>query len=225
MFKNTSKETSSFDWSGPYLGANLGYGTNQSTVHFHSTVPSYYFGSTPPNALATEDAGFIAGGQLGYNWKINSQLLGIEWDWDYAHISSANATVSRDGLTTTASKNLKWFSSIRGRVGQRASDRILMYISAGPIWGKTNFMVSRNIDWYVPEDFDSNDISTTKLGWSAGTGIEYAVSNRTTYKLEYLYMDLGSTEVNLYYKNVLKTLEASSRFNSNIIRFGMNYKL
>src|SRR5262249_29832983 len=38
---------------------------------------------------------------------------------------------------------------------------------------------------------DLTELDKTRIGWAAGTGIEYSLSSSWSLKLEYLYMDFG----------------------------------
>ena len=64
---------------------------------------------------------------------------------------------------------------------------------------------------------------TTKFGWTIGGGGEWAFRPGWRAKIEYLYMDLGSTSTtaNLVSPAVGATL--NSRLTDNIIRLGINY--
>lgn len=63
----------------------------------------------------------------------------------------------------------------------------------------------------------------THLGWTAGVGIEAAVTEKLTAKLEYLHADLGETT---YMENrgdmVLTYADMSIR--TDIVRIGLNYR-
>ncbi len=67
-----------------------------------------------------------------------------------------------------------------------------------------------------------------KTGWTVGGGIESVVPNtQVTWKIEYLYLDLGSAGVN--FNGLVFGLPISNvtsvRFTDNIIRVGLNWHL
>ena len=64
--------------------------------------------------------------------------------------------------------------------------------------------------------------SATKTGWTVGAGLEAALTNNWTAKVEYLYVDLGSFNCGLACSGVLTTDKVS--FNANLLRAGVNYK-
>jgi opacity protein-like surface antigen len=223
---------SAFYWPGSYVGMNLGYGTNPSTVHIYPTSTLVAnIQDNSPIALYLQNAGFLAGGQLGYNWQINAILLGIEGDLNYPHISSANAvTLNNAGsLTTTVNQNIEWISTLRARLGKLATNNMLVYLTAGPAFGGTNLAFDqRQIEVSCTTTPCSTANATqNKLGWAAGGGIEYAVNQRATFKAEYLYMDLGYMNINVPSNTTPSTMnyQINSSFNNNILRLGVNYKL
>src|ERR1700759_4694950 len=68
-----------FNWSGFYLGVNVGYSwgsssTSETISRFGSGAP--LFNSTPRNDVN----GVIGGGQVGYNWQASNWLFGLEAD-------------------------------------------------------------------------------------------------------------------------------------------------
>jgi opacity protein-like surface antigen len=70
----------------------------------------------------------------------------------------------------------------------------------------------------------SFEAAVTKTGWTVGGGIEGAVPDtHVTWKVEYLYMDLGTA--NYTFNNpLLGTILVSTHFTDNIVRVGLNYQ-
>lgn len=62
----------------------------------------------------------------------------------------------------------------------------------------------------------------TEAGWTAGAGIEYAITENWTTKLEYLYASFQNATCNAGSCGGLAP--ASVSFNENIVRLGVNYK-
>ncbi|ATN37417.1 hypothetical protein ACO34A_26990 (plasmid) [Rhizobium sp. ACO-34A] len=93
--------SSTYDWSGFYLGAQGGYTWNRATV----------LGSDQDI-----DSG-SAGLHAGYNFQSGNFVYGIENDFNYNFEESDNA-------------NVEWDASGRGRLGY-ALDRTLIFATAG----------------------------------------------------------------------------------------------
>ena len=66
------------------------------------------------------------------------------------------------------------------------------------------------------------DFSQTKVGWTAGAGVEYAFIDNWSAKLEYLYVDLGKATCDAACSGG-DPIDAQ-RSASNIVRGGVNYK-
>ena len=76
---------------------------------------------------------------------------------------------------------------------------------------------------------ESAAISTTRYGWTAGAGGEYALMNGWSIKAEYLYVDLGrasTTSTNLVTPTPFpaNVFTHTVDLRSNIGRVGINYK-
>ena len=78
--------------------------------------------------------------------------------------------------------------------------------------------------------FFTGNPSSTRVGWTIGGGVEYAVTNNITIKGEYLYADLGSSHFNsignaasaIAFPGV--SVAGKIDYNASIFRAGVNYK-
>jgi outer membrane immunogenic protein len=64
------------NWSGFYVGGNLGYGWGIGNTDF-SFLPSPQAFGLNNATLGARSAGVIGGAQLGYNWQIGSLVTGL----------------------------------------------------------------------------------------------------------------------------------------------------
>ena len=60
----------------------------------------------------------------------------------------------------------------------------------------------------------------TKIGWTAGLGLEYAFAGPWSAKLEYLYTDLGTTSCGTCFAGSPQDVNVKV----NAIRLGLNYR-
>lgn len=70
-------------WTGFYVGLNAGYawGNSDPTLAGNPLVSPFFFSAltgSPPNL---RPAGFIGGGQIGYNWQHDRWVFGAEVDF------------------------------------------------------------------------------------------------------------------------------------------------
>jgi outer membrane immunogenic protein len=178
-----------YNWTGFYAGINGGYG----------------FGTSNWSALGgtgIKPKGGLVGGTVGYNWQAGAIVYGLEGDFDWSGVKGNVACAA--GACETANT---WLATFRGRVGY-AFDRWLPYITGGGAYGNVKASTT------VPAFSTSKD----QLGWTAGAGVEYAFLGNWTAKLEYLYVDLGSSDFGT--APVVNTVS----FKENIVRAGLNYK-
>jgi outer membrane immunogenic protein len=158
-----------YSWTGFYAGGHLGVGWANG-------------GS----------AGFLGGGQVGFNYQINPQwVLGVEADIAGTTIKdSVNATVVGPGavLTANATASLDWVSTLAGRFGY-AFDRWLVYGKVGGAWAHASATVTSGINGMT---FGSVSLDQTASGWMLGVGTEYALWNNWSAKVEYNMMDFGN---------------------------------
>ncbi len=175
-----------FTWTGPYVGAFGGGAWGRSDF------------SAPLSSGSFNTSGWLAGGTLGYNYQMGQMVLGIEGDaaWTDIHGSAACA-----GLTCETRNN--WLATVRGRLGY-AAGRFMPYITGGAAFGDIKTSVT-----------GFGDSDTTRVGWTAGGGIEASIAGPWTAKLEYLYVDLGRGD---------SVLGSDAKFTTNIVRAGINYK-
>jgi outer membrane immunogenic protein len=194
-----------YDWTGTYVGTNLGYsfgrgstdgnvtGTQNVSV-FRTAGPTLVTSVT--TALATlpligraDVNGFIGGGQLGYNWQREKWLFGLEGDIQFSNERGSGDVCTVAGCPAgstvfTRDYKLDWFGTARGRVGFLPAERILLYATGGLAYG--GFSGS---SWTLPLDIGT--WSQTRVGWTVGAGVEAALGSNWSVKFEYLYMDLG----------------------------------
>ncbi|WP_051357073.1 outer membrane protein [Azorhizobium doebereinerae] len=193
-----------FSWTGFYIGANVGYGWGNNNYDFRTAA------GVPYNYNIGGGDGWLGGGQIGYNYQFaNNVVLGVEADIDWTGVGDTN-TITVGPLanrTNTQGATLDYFGTIRARVGY-AFDRWLPYITGGAAWGRTSFGT-----------YYGADTASTNWGWTVGAGLEYAITNNFTAKIEYLYVDLGGN--NYIFPN-LSTLDTS--FDMSVLKVGVNYK-
>lgn len=251
-----------FNWSGFYVGGNAGYGWENREVTFTPNDGNAQFvtcgggfGGTcaPPTSLNLNGA--LGGLQAGYNWQPNQNwLLGIETDFDWSGIRGTGTSnfLIEPGLfppgtaSFQASQNVKWFGTVRGRLGFVPTNNLLVYGTAGFAYGRVDKNVALNVLPGVnasgfggaptfgfsctagPNCFLGSS-SRTLTGWTAGAGFETMVSSKLTFKMEYLYVNLGSENVNVVAISPSDGPNASSfnaHFNNafNVVRAGLNWR-
>jgi outer membrane immunogenic protein len=192
-----------------------------------------------PTTIGYSQSGFIGGGQIGCNQQVGRFVVGIEADFDFAHISgSGNVNTDVPPLFTpgafSASSTLNWLDTVRARFGFTPVDRWLVYVTGGLAYGASNHTYSFAFTNPPDNDASSSNVTDTKAGYVVGAGVEWAFFTKWSVKGEYLHYDLGSsTDVVTPANHVLalvnagtvKPLSNNFRDAGNLVRFGLNYKI
>ena len=229
-----------FDWTGFYIGGNVGYswGRSSDTSTLTNTPGTVLFTSSDKTNLD----GIVGGGQIGYNWQMQGWLFGLEADIQGTdekgtrNFTCPQATCTPNvggflalvipgpAVPAALSQKIDWFGTVRGRIGVLAAPKVLLYATGGLAYGEVD---SSAVIGLVPTAFST--ISSTNVGWTLGAGIEGVIGGNWTARLEYLYVDLG--KVNGSFQTAIGGLGGgvlssnySSRITDNILRVGVNYK-
>jgi outer membrane immunogenic protein len=249
-----------YDWTGFYIGGNIGYSWGKASTAVNvpgfSIGPGFFFDLDVPGAAfsnSTKLNGIIGGGQLGYNVQASNLLVGLELDLqasgqkgsfsrsDPFDVSDADFIIFFTGVTGTSTTQydarISWFGTVRGRLGF-ATDGLLLYATGGLAYGRVQLSGSNTVNGVITDcvigfcgttpltAVTALNSSKVNTGWTAGAGIEAAIANSRnwTWKLEYLYMDLGS--LNIAAASSLGTLiTLNARFTDQIVRFGFNWRI
>lgn len=157
-------------WSGAYIAGLIGYGFG--TVDVKGDAGQFSF----------DQSGGTLGAIAGYNWRARSWIVGLEGEFkgfnlDGSHLSPA--------LSSTM--DLNWMGSVRVRAGYLVAPALLIYATGGVAW--------TNYDLKVSTPLVSASANTTSLGWQIGVGAEMKLTEQWSLRLDYLYTDLGKTDV------------------------------
>ena len=209
-----------YNWSGIYIGVNGGYA----------------FGSTdwtPGGALAGTGTfktnGGLVGATLGVNFQSGPVVFGIEGDGDWAKItgrvsnttSTIGAAASPCGAAGAAACTFQtsndWLATFRGRVGY-AFDRVLLYATGGGAAG--NVKATFTNPNTIPTTTGSTD--STNFGWTVGGGVEAALTENITAKVEYLFVDLQNGNCGAVLCGTPTNVPVS--FDASVVRAGLNFK-
>jgi outer membrane immunogenic protein len=163
-----------FNWTGFYVGGNLGGGWASGSLSDSFTGAS----------LGTGSSGFVGGGQLGYNYQIGSFVLGAEWTFDGTSLNASRTVGALQGAANT-----DWMTTVAARFGI-AANNWLFYGKGGGGWADNSATLTNLTNGLQVGS------SNTKAGWLAGVGVEYAFTPNWSTKLEYNYLGLNSWNTN-----------------------------
>lgn len=152
----------------------------------------YEWGSVDNNS--SKPSGFVGGVQAGYNFQNGPWVFGVEGD-----IQAAGA----DDTFAPWKFSNPWFGTLRGRAGYAFSN-VLFYGTAGLAFGELR-----------GQTFGGTESHTT-AGWTIGGGAEMGLAPNWSAKLEYLYIDLSTSQFAI--------TGVSNGYSASIVRAGVNYR-
>ena len=204
-----------YDWSGVYLGAELGYGWGKSDSEFNDPT------NTPYVVEGLDPEGVIGGVFAGYNYQLqNGLVLGVEGDFTFSDMSREDV-LGRQLLVpgappqiipgVTSDARVDWTASVRGRVGY-AAGRWMPFITAG-------YAVA-DYEYELRGQGVSYSESDTLNGWTVGAGVEYAATDKVIVRAQYRYSDFGDVDL----PGVTPGLINNVDLQTHDVRIGLSYK-
>jgi outer membrane immunogenic protein len=190
-------------WTASAEAADLNYGqrapytVNQPLNAYSWAGPylganlGYEWGSVNNNPA--KPSGFVGGVQAGYNFQTGPWVFGVEGD-----IQAAGA----DDTFAPWKFSNPWFGTLRGRAGYAFSN-VLFYGTAGLAFGELR---AQTFGWTE---------SHTSAGWTIGAGAEVGFAPNWSAKLEYLYIDLSTSQFAI--------TGVSNGYSASVVCAGVNY--
>jgi outer membrane immunogenic protein len=188
-----------YSWTGIYIGLNAGYADTKLT----ETV------SGGGGSGTASIPGGIGGFQMGYNYQTGAAVLGFEADFD-----GTMETKSITAGIASGTAQIPWIGSLRGRIGI-AFDRFLLYATAGG--AATQLVSTVNVG-----AIGSSSTKFTHGAWTAGAGLEAAITDNLSARVEYLYIDTGNFDIAQVGPPFASV---TGRLQDNLVRAGVNYRL
>jgi outer membrane autotransporter protein len=172
-----------YDWTGFYIGGHLGadWGfTSWNIIGAGATNPRF--------------AGFLGGGEIGYNHQAGRWVFGVEGDLSWTNARGARPC--SNGFFYNCEIDVNWLSTMTARIGYAYWDRLLVYAKGGAAIAqdRAQFACSTNSQpTIVPlVGCPSQSDSKTKAGWTVGWGSEFGLTQNVSVKGEIMYFNLGT---------------------------------
>jgi outer membrane immunogenic protein len=208
-----------FTWTGCYAGGEVGGGWVQKNLTDNAGLLSPITGFT---SAGLDIAGYVFGGQFGCNYQFASYwVLGVEGAVSGGAIRGSTAVLLPTGIagdTATFKETTDFLSSVTGRMGY-AFDRWLLYAKGGAAWAGDKYSAI-GIFLGAPYDFQGLE---TRLGWTAGAGIEWAFSPYWSVKLEYDYYGFSTHNVTFIDATSGTTGPENIKQNIQVVTLGLNF--
>jgi outer membrane immunogenic protein len=190
-----------YDWTGIYVGGHIGGGYSESSW----SDPITGIGNGTFNNF-----GFLGGAQVGANVQFNRLVLGLEGDFSWTSLKASSRDSIGEGISTT----VPWTSTITGRVGA-AFDRLLLYAKGG-------FALAQDQSSLTDLGGNTATNSFMRKGWTVGAGLEYALDDHWSAKIEYEYLGFGSQAMS--FTTPLETVGSNASLNVQEVKAGINFR-
>jgi outer membrane immunogenic protein len=178
--------TAPFSWTGFYLGGHVGGARVEdraTTVSANPLIVSSTMDSVTSNS-------FIIGGQVGFNYQMGIAVVGVEADGSWTKTTeSSGVQPLGPGGTVNTTRNISWYGTATARVGV-AWDNVLFYAKPG-VAGMNARYTSDIQEAGVNK---RQGVSDRRIGWTAGGGIEVGFPGGWSGKVEYAYLDFGTSQ-------------------------------
>ncbi len=209
------------NWSGVYIGAHFGggFGNAQWSDPFGSTAGRRGFINVADFGDNTHATGPLGGGEVGVNWQMGHLVLGAGLDASAANFSGENTCFSGIG-GIDCQHVVNSLVSLTGRTGF-AFDRSLFYVKGGGALTNTSFTL------FGDTNAQTLGTGTTTLGtwgWTAGGGVEYALSNHWSTFAEYDYIGLPTVTVPFPSVALVNAQTITVKQSIDVFKLGINYK-
>ena len=204
-------EPTPYDWSGMYAGVIAGYSWSDFDVNADQ--------ADEPQFDLNQSFG-VEGGQVGleagWNHQSDSLVFGVAADLSLSDAEDSSNFDIVDEDEIYVGKH-DYFATVRGKLGY-AMDNVLVYATGGLAITDAEIRYENYTDsTHSALDEPISKDSKMLLGWTAGGGVELAVSEAVSVKAEYLYSDFGSLDFDL----LPGLLTGDADVTSHIVRAGL----
>jgi outer membrane immunogenic protein len=199
-----------YSWAGLYIR-----GTNDLAAAAQgdsANAPDLFSASS---ISATSVNGGLSSGEIGANWQNGHTVVGFESDMQWSDQWASPLSGCGLGCSLNDHVRVPWFAAFRANAGE-AFDRLYLYGTGG-------FSTTGSADTLNPAGGglpNFTDLSAGSLRWTIGGGMQYAVDQDVTAKLEFLHKTpvTGATD------SVFDSTTNSS-IKNDVVRGGFDYRI
>jgi len=199
---------SGFHWTGFYVGGHFGRDSGHANMKVDPLPSAAQFVNLSTQSLHTDPAGKIGGLQGGFNLQRGPVVYGIESDYSFSDMKGTKVIspiVQNNGTpfpgtgvgtanSTISHQDTDWLGTLRLRLGATPVPRLLVY-GTGGIAAVHSTLTETNVysPAFVAAGTDFSSVSGPYVGWVAGGGLEWMITNNWLLRGEYLYYSLNSS--------------------------------
>lgn len=196
-----------YDWTGFYIGANGGYGSNRAC-----------WGSFGAGLVAegcNSKSGGLIGGQGGYRIQAGQFVFGLEAQGDWANLRASLPSRFVPGGTDSA--KVTSVGLFTGQLGY-AAGAALFYLKGGAALANNNFLVqsATGTSLYYA--------TSHKLGATVGVGFEYGFTPNWSAGVEYDRLMMGNSNNSFSVPAGAAAVANTISQNIDMVTLRVNYK-
>jgi outer membrane immunogenic protein len=218
-----------YDWSGIYVGGVVGgaWGTHDLSSPSLGIVGTLV---GVPVVQTNNPSAFIGGVEIGSRYQFGKLVVGWEGDVTWGDVKNTSTVafgaplLPAGSLTRSLTTNINWTGTGTATVGI-AHNNWLLYGKAGA--AVENVSYTENFSIVGIPVFGGTGSDKNRVGWTVGTGLEWAFWQNWSVKAEYDYLDFGNRNVAIN-GSVLGVLplQLGLQDNNHINQFkaGLNYR-
>lgn len=179
----TLADPAAYSWTGLYVGAQIGYTSGRDRVEDVLTATNTFVGVTNQYRPSGVFGGLSAGADYQYGYLVGGVVGDLELSDQRGGFNDPPALPFNPGAIGRFS--VRGQGSLRGRLGL-AYDRFLVYGTGGFAFGELAYSYTNATTG------DRENLSVYRSGWTAGVGVNYAVTDNIFVELEYRRSDYGT---------------------------------
>src|SRR5918992_3285046 len=166
-----------YNWSGFYIGAHGG-----------GAWGDHCFDSLGLDRGCHDNTGWVAGGQVGFNWQSGQWVFGLEFSGAAADLDGNHTDV----LGGTFNSRVDSLFMLTGRLGIAWSN-VLAYVTGGGAWvhNRHNITVLGG----------TGSVREDRWGWTIGGGLEFGFAQNWSLALQYNFIHLDEESTNFRFAN------------------------
>ena len=182
-----------FNWGRTYAGLFAGSGLAQNQL---VDVDGFANWGYPGSLSEYDDQGFAWGALAGSRFDFAGAPLRFEVDATFGGLSASTDRLDPEGRDETAIADYQWLATARAGVEDRLGG-VTLFATGGLAAARIDNSVT-DIDFFsgMPPRMDPDDSfrdSSTHFGWVIGVGVETALPDSWTLRLEGSYLDFGQS--------------------------------
>lgn len=216
-----------FNWTSCYLGGHLGGGFAHKDLTdpvqlVQDQVPFAGPGATTGiTTVSPAPSGVVIGGQIGCDYQFaSSWVIGIEGAVSGSTMKGSRTAALPLGNPDTAlvRATTDFLPSVTARLGY-VVDNLLLYVKGGVAWEGDRYNVTGSFAG-TPFGFEGLE---TRVGWTAGGGVEWAFSQHWSANIEYDYFQFGHRSILMSDPTNLLTGPLDVRQSIQVVKAGLNF--